>query len=115
MLIGQTVLAPTTPGAVYYTPWMPRQGNALRAVVEFFRRLGTLTLTCEVETKNNEDSDATITSLGSYTVTTTAAGASSSSVMTGCRELVRYKFTATGSSAIQWVHFRSNPPIWLPN
>jgi hypothetical protein len=38
-----------------------------------------------------------------------------SSNFTGCKELVRYKFTLQGSSAVRWVHFRTNAPIWLPN
>ena len=34
---------------------------------------------------------------------------------TGLKELVRYKFSAAGSTALQWLHLRMNSPIWQPN
>ena len=40
MLIGQSVIAPTAPGAVYYSPWWPRQGNAFTAVLEVINTSG---------------------------------------------------------------------------
>lgn len=115
MLIGQSVLAPTTPGATYYTAWMPRQGDAFTAVLEVMRASGTLTMTCQVETKNNEDSDSAAANLGSSISVTTTAGAVTKANRSGALELVRYKLTAVGTSALQWIHFRSNAPIWQPN
>lgn len=114
MLIGQSVLAPTG-GAVYHTPWFPRQGDAFTQVIEFLRSSGAMTMTCQVETKNNEDSDAGAANLGaSFSVTTTTATVTTAN-RSGAKELVRCKVTVTGTSATRWVHFRSNPPIWQPN
>ena len=113
MLIGQSVIAPTAPGAVYYSPWWPRQGNAFTAVLEVINTSGgAFSLSCEVQTKNQEQSDASLSTLA--TIPAIAVGTKTDFV-TGCLELVRYKFTATGTSAQQWIHFRSNPPQWLPN
>ena len=116
MLIGQTVLAPTTPGAVYYSPWFPRQGNAFRAVIEVLRSSSdaNTALSCVVQTKNNEDSDAAPTTLATITVTISQSTVTTQ-IVEGCLELVRYKFTATGTSSVRWIHFRSDPPMWLPN
>jgi hypothetical protein len=73
---------------------------------------GDFTLSLDIQTKNREDSDAAPTSLG----TTSATGLGTTvKQVSGCKELVRYKYTATGTSAIQWLHVRMNPPIWQPN
>jgi hypothetical protein len=113
MLIGQSVIAPTTPGAVYFSPWFPRQGDACTAVLEILKTSGgAFSLSCEVQTKNQEQSDASATVLA--TIAASAVG-TATGLVSGCRELVRYKFTATGTSAQQWIHFRSNAPQWQPN
>lgn len=116
MLIGQSVLAPDGVAAVYYSPWFPRQGNAFTAVIEFLRRSGDLTMTCQVQTKNNEERDVDADPLGSaFTVTTSTPATVTKADRSGARELVRYEFSITGNSGVRWVHFRSNPPIWQPN
>lgn len=113
MLIGQSIFAPTTPGAIYYTPWFPRQGDVLGAVIEVLKTSGgAFTLSYEVQTKNEEDTDAAVTVLGTMSVTATGT---TTSLQTGCFELVRYKLTAKGTSSQQWIHFRTNPPQWQPN
>ncbi|MCK5944048.1 MAG: hypothetical protein KAI24_18830 [Planctomycetes bacterium] len=113
MLIGQTVLLPTD-AATYYSPWFPRQGEGFTAVLEVLMdSTGAYTFKCDVETKNAEDADSSVgTPLGN----TTASGTGTTTVsVTGCLELVRFKFTAQGTSALQWVHYRMNAPIWQPN
>lgn len=120
MLIGQSVLAPVAkgggaPGATYYSPWFPRQGDVVTAIVEVMRTSGgTVTMDCQIQTKNNEDNDASIVNLGSPFSVTTTAGAVTTSTEAGALEQVRYKFTVTGDSR-RWVHFRSNAPMWQPN
>lgn len=115
MLIGQSVIAPTT-GATYYTPWFPRGADSFVAVIEVLRSSSSanLTFTCAGQTKNNEETDQAATTFTSFTVTSTA-GAVSRQLYAGSKELVRYKFTVTGTGATQWVHFRSNSPIWQRN
>ena len=114
MLIGQSVVAHGS-GTTYYGPWMPRQGNSLSAVLEVIDHMPPFSLKCEVQTKNNEDSDASA-SLLTGNVTRTSNGTSNFTT-SGCEELVRFKFTATGDGETTdtWVHFRTNPPIWQPN
>ena len=115
VILGQSVIAPTG-GATYYTPWMPRQGDAFTQVVEFMRSSGALSMTCLVQTKNNEDSDASATNLGAaFAVSTASPGDVTTANRSGALELVRCELTVTGTSATRWVHFRSNPPIWQPN
>jgi len=114
MLIGQTILAPTS-DTLYYSPWMPRQGDAFTVVIQVLQVSGTLlAFNCDVETKNNEESDSDATMPGSTMAITATAGAVSTQAFSRAKELVRYVFTLKGSGA-QWVHFRSNPPIWQPN
>lgn len=111
MLIGQSVLAPPTASpADYYTPWMPRQGDKLTAVVEVIAASsGTYSLTVYVQTKNAEDFDAALSVIG------TGSGTGLFEVPgSGALELVRYRFKLSDSS-LGWIHFRSNPPIWQPN
>src|SRR5688572_11096483 len=50
----QSVLAPVG-GAVYHSPWLPRRGDAFTQLVEFMQSSGAVTMSCQVETKNNED------------------------------------------------------------
>ena len=112
MLIGQTALAPTS-GATCYTPWFPRQGNALTLVLEVMKASGAFDFAFDVQTKNQEDADSALTALGSGS---SATAGTATLLVTGCLELVRYKFVlrGTGGSAV-WVHFRSNAPQWQPN
>ena len=116
MLIGQTVLAPGTGEAVYYSPWVPRQGNDMTANIEVIEAMTPFNLTYIIETKNAEDADssaAPLTGTGSLTAT----GTDSLSV-SGAKELVRIKFALAGDSVGRsdtWIHFRSNPFIWQPN
>ena len=115
MLIGQTILAKTTPGTILYGPWFPRLGNKFIAVVQVVRVSGisgTTNFGLEVETKNREDSDASPTALGNGNRTGVGMLEVTS---TGALELVRFKFTITGNSGSEWCHFRSNFPLWLRN
>lgn len=115
MLIGQSVIAPTTPGATYRTPWFPRQGDAFTAVVEMIRTSGgVITVDCQIQTKNNEDSDLGLFDLGAPFSVSTTAGAVTTSTTAGALEQVRLVFTVVGNSR-SWIHFRTNAPIWQPN
>lgn len=117
MLIGQTVFAPG-PGATYYSPWFPRQGDAFTGVFEVIEAMSPYSLVCEAETKNAEDADSSATGLtGSVTINGTAWPELGTINPSAAKELVRFKFTASGDgeSTAAWIHFRSNAPIWQPN
>lgn len=112
MLLGQTVMAPTD-GMTLYGPWLPRQGNTFVATLQvIYTSGGAFTMIVDVQTKNAEDNDTSPTSLG--TMSGTAVGLTQKK-FGGCKELVRYKYSVTGTSAAQWLHVRMNPPIWAPN
>lgn len=117
MLIGQSLFIPATgdPGVTWYGPWMQRQGNSLTAVFQVIKASHSSgwDFTCEVETKNEEDSDASATSLGQADFSSDAT--EQSVEVTGCKELVRFKYTGAGGGTDRWVHFRANPIIWQPN
>ena len=114
MLLGQSVLAPTGSGATYFGPWVPRQGNGFLATIQVLFASAGFSVVVEVQTKNEEDNDSvsSIVSLG--TMTATATGLTQAK-FTGCKELMRYKYSVTGTGSLQWLHMRMNPPIWQPN
>lgn len=115
MLIGQTVFVPADgrPGVELYGPWMPRQGNNFTCVLEVMRESSSgWDLKVDIETKNAEDSDVAATSIGN--LTTSAVGTSTTNI-SECLELVRYKYSFFGNSTDRWIHLRMNPPIWQPN
>ena len=118
MLIGQSVIAPSGAAATYYSPWFPRVGDSVKATIQYLNKSGALsTFSCQVVTKNNEDSDASQSNLGSsFSIATTSLGdVTTSATLSGCKELVRYVISLMASSGTEWVHFRINAPIWLPN
>ena len=112
MLIGQTLIAPAA-GADYYGPWMPRQGNSMKAAVQYLNSSAALeSFTCTVQTKNHEDSDNSPTNLATMTVTNGSPNEGRVSTITaaGCLELVRYKYSVAATSGTEWVHFRRPQP-----
>lgn len=117
MLLGQTVIVPTT-ATTYYSPWYPRRGDAMRPAVQYFNKSGTIsTFTCQVQTKNREDSDQSAVNLGSAVTVATASGGQvtvGGTNITGCLELVRFRYTL-GAASTRWVHFRGLDPLWMPN
>jgi len=114
MLIGQSLFAPNGSTVTYYGPWMPRQGNVFIAVLEVIKQSASgWSVTCDIETKNAEDPDSAVGSpIGTISMTSTGTQRATA---TGCLELVRMKFSVSGSGADRWLHLRANPPIWLPN
>lgn len=114
MLIGQSVYVPADPGARYYGPWTPRQGNSGTAVLEIIKESASgWTLTLEVETKNAEDSDASATVIGGLTpITTTGIHRGQFS---DALELVRVVYEIVADHDPYWLHLRSNPIQWQPN
>lgn len=114
MLIGQSVFVPADPGATYYGPWTPRQGDAGTAVLEIIKESAPgWTLTLNVETKNAEDSDGSAMVLGSLTpITTTGIHLLQ---FRDCLELVRVVYEIVADHDPYWLHLRSNPTQWQPN
>ncbi|MCB9914837.1 MAG: hypothetical protein H6828_06760 [Planctomycetes bacterium] len=94
--------------APVYSAWMEREGDYLRASVEFLDGDGELTI--EVVTKKYTD-------IGDGTVVTGTSifidGEGNDTNEWGdLKELVRYKMTA-GGGAGRWVLFRMLEPVWF--
>jgi len=116
MLIGQSLFIPGSgsPGVRYYGPWMPRQGDALTAILEVMRQSGSgWGLVLEVQTKNQEDPDSSAGVLASSSSLTTTGTFSVST--NKALELVRYCLVCTGGGTDYWLHLRMNSIIWQPN
>lgn len=117
MLIGQSVNSPLSPTkASYVTPWFPRQGNSLTAIVEIMKAApttGSFSCTVTVQTKNKEQADSSAIALGGAVVISTIGATPIQ--RTGALELVRYTYQFSSTTSAQWVHMRANPPIWQPN
>lgn len=110
MIVGTTLLR--LDGNPYYTPEFGRGGLAATFVVDVtqFALSVSETLGIEVETRNSEDTSWT--SLGSFTAIS-AAGTAAKEV-TAVKEIVRLKFTFSGTNATDGVHFLVQAPTWRP-
>jgi hypothetical protein len=119
MLIGQSLIAPADGTHKVFGPWLPRQGDKFTAVVEVIKTSnigGGPTLQVAYETKNQEDADnAVVGTIGSVLLTTITAPTTASFACSGCKELVRCVYEVSAGGNEEWIHLRSNPPIWQPN
>ena len=99
---------------VLYGPWVQRGGDNVRATVDVVAK-DTASVTISLFTKNTEDTgdgtdaDNTVTLSGSSVGRTTAEWRSSSTK--GPKELVRYRYTVSGTAG-KWILFRMLAPIW---
>ena len=108
MVVGTTLIVSTT-GAAYYSPTFPRGGEAALFSVEV-TQVHSVSFTVDVEHRNEEDT--TWTSAGAFTAVT-ATGVSTKDI-TGIKELVRLKYTVTGTAGSAMVHFIMPAPAWRP-
>ena len=106
MFQGQLLIRGSSDTKVY-SPWMPRGGDYLRATAEYIAGNGDLTVS--VYTKNKEETGDGTAVTGSISLT--SAGRTTAE-FTGLEELVRYEFTAGGSTS-QWFLFRMLGPVWF--
>jgi len=107
-------------GSTVYSPWFKRGGDSVRITVDVLEISGA-TLKVELFTKkaddagdgSNADSQGTPTNITRTTVGrgTTTEWDQSVTATISLYDLVRYKFTVTGSST-DWVLFRMLEPQW---
>ena len=104
-----------------FSPWFPRQGDNFKATLDLVAVSGdSHSLKVEVFTKNGEDTGDGVNADNGATpqnITRTTVGRSSAtwksdSLTPGLEELVRYKFTASGTQGDS-VTFRMLPPVWF--
>ncbi len=98
-------------GASVFSPWMPRQGDDLRVTAELVDK-ATANLEVRVFHKNREDTTNGTDADASTTITLSSVGRADAE-WTGLEELVRYKFTSTGTTASHYVLFRILSPVWF--
>ena len=116
MFEGQLLIKSST---AVYSPWMPRQGDYIRATVDLIARKGTTgSLKVQLFTKNHED-PGNGTDVDSTTPTEISAGSVGQSSATwtpttgiGLEELVRYRFETDSLGTDEWVVFRMLAPVW---
>ncbi|MBK9386022.1 MAG: hypothetical protein IPN34_14520 [Planctomycetes bacterium] len=110
MFEAQLLISKTTVGTKVYSPWFPRQSDNATFQVEVVQRSDNATLKVEAVHKNSEDT-------GNGTEVTPAIVAAATAVdiysaeITALKEMVRFKFTVTGTTG-EWVLFRMLPTSW---
>jgi hypothetical protein len=122
MLIGQTISSETASGNTYYSPWIPRGGNAAIFVVDVIETADLQSFTITAQTKAVEDDDSAASAVGgAKTVTLTNDTRTSFPRGTGVtgggfQDLVRFKYVikqASSPSDLGYVHFRMLNPAWI--
>jgi hypothetical protein len=108
-------------GTTVFSPWFPRGGDFVTVTAELIAKSGG-TLKIELFHKNANDpgDGANVDTAGTPKSITfnnptppvrTSTDWAKSATIAGLKELVRYKFTMTGSGS-EWMLFRMLPPVW---
>jgi hypothetical protein len=102
-------------GYSLYSPWMERQGDLMALILSMDQFLGAPTLKLDVFHKNSDETgDGTATGA---TITVAASVVPGSTIASGLKELVRYKFTVLPSTESgtdgDWCLFRVLDPTWF--
>lgn len=97
-------------GESFYSPWTPRRGDNLRHSAELLAQLNGSQVLIQVYHKNTEDTGPGTATSGDLNLTTLGTGTAES---TGLKELVRFRFTCTGTRFGDYVVFRTLAPVWF--
>jgi len=115
MFDAQTILGTTK----VYSPWMPRQGDYIRATLEAVK-LTEAGLEVRLFTKSSDDTGAGTEVHSSTKITTSGTTAGQfitqewgPTTGSGLKDLVRYEFSNTSTTATDWVLFRMLPAVWF--
>lgn len=120
MFESQLLIRGTDESHSVYSPWFPRGGNNLRATLEVVNVSGA-TLKVEVFTKESDETGDGDNAQASTSISESTAGRSTkewtslstAGTVSTIEDMVRYKFTISGSNAADWVLFRMLPPVWF--
>lgn len=108
MFEAQLLIASSEPTMVY-SPWFPRQGDNAIFTLDLVDATGTILV--EVFSKNTEDTGDGGSALTPNSGSKSSPGRTSFELSGNLKELVRYRFTVSGSG--NWVLFRMLPPVWF--
>ena len=121
MLIGKSISASYENPTEVWTPWVPRQGDAMTSTAELIAFSGEdANLTFDVYHKNSEDTGngaaATTTGANAFGTPIGSIPATTNFRTTGLKEIVRYRitlqYTGETSGAVVYAHFRLLNPSW---
>ena len=96
-------------GTALYSPAFPRGGEAALFSAEVLAKIGSPSLSIDIEHKNTEDTSWT--SAGTFTAITTTGVFTQD--ITGLKEEIRIKFTMTGTDG-HAVNLLMPEPAWRP-
>lgn len=122
MFFGATLFSSSDTGLVYYSPWVPKQGNSATFVCDMIASAAVETdgFTISVQTKANEEDDSAAVTLGSAQAiditpdTRTPFERGLGIDDAGFKDLVRLKYSLTfNGSGLSFVHFQILEPSWL--
>ena len=109
MVVGTTLIK--LDGSDYYSPSFPRGGLAGTFAVDVTHIRGLSAFDISVE--HRDETDTSFTGAAVSFTTITAAGHSEVDV-TGLKQILRFKYTLTGSNDYDGVHFFMQVPSWRP-
>jgi hypothetical protein len=99
-------------GHAYYSDWVAAPGSAATFVLEVLAIGPNIELTIEVQTKDLDETEAQTVSIdGLQPVPTVGVMAANG---TGIKQLVRVKYTVSGTGSLESVHFRWLSIAWRP-
>jgi hypothetical protein len=96
-------------GNAVYSPWMARQGDSIRVTLDVVKFNSPSNLTVTLFEKNTETTGDGLAH-GGAAITATAVGRTTAEY-SAVLELVRYKFSVTGSAGTSAL-FRMLSPVW---
>lgn len=126
MVFGQTIRAPLSGAATYFSPWFPRQGSKAVFACNLIASAGVDTLEITVETKKPESDNTAANILdvagGAASISLTADSTTpferglpvdGTGSTQGFLQLVRFKYVLTSDTDFRgWVHFRMLNTTW---
>jgi len=108
MVVGTTLLK--LDGLAYYSPSFPRGGLAAVFAVDVTNLSGLSGFLITVE--HRDEHDTTWTEAGAFTSITGVGTATKD--LADLKQILRFKYTLTGSNAYDGVHFIMQAPSWRP-
>jgi hypothetical protein len=113
-VLGRTLVRASS-AVSYHGPWFAPGGQAGVFAIEVFALPTDVTFTVDLEQKDQDQLDSEVASPTNGTIAFTTSGAQVKDTYATAihRQLLRYKFTLSGSASVGHVHFRDLLPSWV--
>lgn len=118
MIDAMILFAGSSP-TVVFSPWFPRQADMLRVVAGCVALSGSCELMLDLFSKSSEDVGDGVAVDATTHLTLSAVGISSPTEwrtvagQNGVEQLLRFRYTVSGSAANDWILFRLLPAVWF--